>query len=94
MGAAHSTTVRKGGSFLETQETAKKTKHAKINYALVGRIMRHHWLHLVVSVIALVAAVAFAYIVPMITSFTVDYVIGTEPSAEDEDSEMLRCCNQ
>ena len=65
---------------METQETAKKTKHAKINYALVGRIMRRHWLHLVVSVIALVAAVAFAYIVPMITSFTVDYVIGTEPS--------------
>ncbi len=65
---------------METQETAKKTNHSKINFSLVGRIMKRHWVHLLISVIALVAAVSFAYIVPMITSFTVDYVIGGKES--------------
>ncbi|MBE5784763.1 MAG: ABC transporter ATP-binding protein [Clostridiales bacterium] len=51
-----------------------------MNFKLVGRIMKRHWVHLLISVVALIAAVSFAYIVPMITSFTVDYVIGNGPS--------------
>ncbi len=61
-------------------ERAKTGKHAKVNRALVKRMLKGSKGYLLLSAVFLLLAVIAAYCVPLITSFTVDYVIGTEAS--------------
>lgn len=50
-------------------------KRRKINYKLVGRMMRGTWIHFVLAAVALIIAVVSAYVIPLVTSFTIDYAL-------------------
>ncbi|MBQ1893256.1 MAG: ABC transporter ATP-binding protein [Clostridia bacterium] len=53
----------------------KKKKHKPINRKLLRRFMKGTWGYFIIAAIALIAAVLSAYIIPIITSFTIDYVL-------------------
>ena len=50
-------------------------KRRKINYKLVRRMMRGTGVHFVLAAVSLVIAVVSAYVIPVITSFTIDYAL-------------------
>ncbi len=60
---------------METNEKKQKQKRKPVNYRLVGRFMRGSARFFVIAMIANLIAVVTAYIVPVVTSFTVDYVL-------------------
>lgn len=57
--------------------TAEETgaKRRKINYKLVRRIMRGSRMYFIYAAVALIVAVLSAYVIPVITSFTIDYAL-------------------
>ncbi len=58
-----------------------ETKHGKkLNRKLVARILKGNTAYLVLGAVFLLVAVVAAYCGPLVTSFTVDYVIGEEAS--------------
>lgn len=59
------------------QEQDEK-KYQKINWTLVGRLSRGNGRYLLYSAVFLTVAVLASFCGPLIISFTVDYVIGTE----------------
>ncbi len=60
-------------------ETAKneniKKEKQKINYRLAARFMRGTGKYFVIAAIALIVAVVSGYLIPIVTSFTIDYVL-------------------
>ena len=50
-------------------------KHKPINHKLVRRFMRGTWKYFIIAALALLAAVFSAYLIPIVTSFTIDYVL-------------------
>ncbi len=57
--------------------TDKKEKRERkpINYRLAARFMRGTWGYFVIAAVGLIAAVITAYLVPIVTSFTIDYAL-------------------
>lgn len=53
----------------------EKTKNRKINKKLIGEFMMGAKKHLILGVIAIIIAAISVYLIPLITSFTVDYVL-------------------
>ncbi len=53
----------------------KKTEHRSINFALVRRAMRGTGKYFAIAMVALVFAVLSGYLIPIVTGFTMDYVL-------------------
>lgn len=72
---------------METQKLKRKRNrkgkeaHSSVNYALVKRSMRGTGKYFTLSIIGLIIAVLSAYLIPLVTSFTIDYVL--MPYAEE-----------
>ena len=62
---------------METTVMDKENKKERkpVNYRLVRRFMRGTGKYFVIAALALIAAVASAYLIPIVTSFTIDYVL-------------------
>ncbi|MBO4847826.1 MAG: ABC transporter ATP-binding protein [Clostridia bacterium] len=65
---------------MDTKQKKKKKKGADterrpINIKLVGRMMRGTWGYFIVAAVGLIVAVLSAYLIPIVTSFTIDYVL-------------------
>ena len=61
-------------------ETEKKQGKKKVNRTLVTRILKGNTAYLVLGAVFLLVAVMAAYCGPLVTSFTVDYVIDSKES--------------
>ena len=61
-------------------ETEKKQGKKKVNRTLVARILKGNTAYLVLGAVFLLVAVMAAYCGPLVTSFTVDYVIDSKES--------------
>ncbi|MBO4563442.1 MAG: ABC transporter ATP-binding protein [Clostridia bacterium] len=53
----------------------EKPARRPVNYKLVKRMMRGTWKYFIIAAAALIAAVLSAYLIPIVTSFTIDYVL-------------------
>ena len=62
-------------------ETGKKHTKTKMNWKLVARALKGSTRYLVLGAVFLLVAVVAAYCGPLVTSFTVDYVLGEEASS-------------
>ena len=58
----------------KNKNTGKKPR-TPINYKLVSSIMRGTRRYFVISVLGLIAAIITSYMIPIVTSFTIDYVL-------------------
>lgn len=56
-------------------EKTEKTKNRKTNKKLIGEFMMGAKKHLVLGIVAIIIAAISVYLIPLITSFTVDYVL-------------------
>ena len=61
-------------------EASTTQKNRKLNFALLKRLTRGSIGYLALGGLCLILAIAAAYIVPIVTSFTIDYVLGDKPS--------------
>ena len=61
-------------------EASTTQKNRKLNFALLKRLTRGSIGYLTLGALCLILAIAAAYIVPIVTSFTIDYVLGDKPS--------------
>ena len=57
-------------------EASTTQKNHKLNFALLKRLTRGSIGYLALGGLCLILAIAAAYIVPIVTSFTIDYVLG------------------
>ncbi|MGN0781199.1 MAG: ABC transporter ATP-binding protein [Christensenellales bacterium] len=60
--------------------STNEQQHKKIHWKLVGRLTKGSMGYLVLGALFLLLAIIAAYIVPIVTSFTVDYVLGSKES--------------
>ena len=56
-------------------EKKKKREHKPINYKLVARMMRGTGKYFLIAAIGLIAAIVSGYLIPIVSSFTIDYVL-------------------
>ena len=56
-------------------EKKNKTEKKPVNFKLVKRMMRGTGRYFTFAIIGLILAVLSAYLIPIITSFTIDYVL-------------------
>lgn len=63
---------------METQSINSEKK--PINYKLLKRLTKGSWRYLIIGALCLILAIIAAYIVPIVTSFTIDYVLGDKKS--------------
>lgn len=55
--------------------TEKRAEKKPVNYALVRRFMRGTWKYFLIAAIGLLVAVLSGYVIPIISSFTIDYAL-------------------
>ena len=59
---------------MENKKDKKKEKK-RINYRLVKRMMRGTWKYFLIAAIGLIVAIVSGYLIPIVSSFTIDYVL-------------------
>ena len=65
-------------------ENVKNTEHKKVNWALVADMTRGFKRYLFLGALAVLLAAIASYLIPMVISFTVDYVIDGNPDGLPE----------
>ena len=59
----------------KTKKQKEKIKHRAINWKLVSEFCRGTAGHFIIGTLGIVFAAMSAYCIPLITSFTIDYVL-------------------